>query len=221
MKEIFCGVFLSSNEKEKKLYTINLVPGASVYGEALIEIEKKEYREWNPTRSKLAAAILNNLRGVPIKARDKVLYLGTSTGTTCSHISDIIGRRGIIYGIEYSQRVIYPLLGLAEKRKNIVPILADARKPEKYYWVEEVNVLYCDIAQPDEVDIAIRNASAFLKNRGYMMIAIKARSIDVTKEPSQIYKQEAEKLRNSNFEIIDMVNLEPYEQSHCMVLARR
>jgi fibrillarin-like pre-rRNA processing protein len=203
MGEIFENVFL--DEKSKKLYTKY----------------ENSYREWDPYRSKLAAAIIKGLKIMPIKQGSKILYLGASTGTTCSHISDIIGKNGIVYGIEFSERVIYQFLELAEKRKNIVPILADARKPEEYYWVEIVDVVYCDLAQPDEIEIAIRNSNIFLKKNGYLMIAIKARSIDVTKEPKEIFEESKEKLKNSGFEIKEVIILEPYEEGHAMVISQK
>lgn len=215
MKQIFPGIF----KKGKKLYTINLVPGSKVYGEVLIKYDKKELREWDPTRSKLAAAILNGLKQMPIKNESKVLYLGASTGTTCSHISDIIGFNGFIYAVEIAERVMRKLLNLATKRKNIMPILADARKPG-YEWIEEVDIVYVDIADPQETQIAIRNAREFLRKHGYLMIAIKSQSIDVTLEPAKIYEQERKKLEEAGFSIIDIIDLEPYEHDHCFILAR-
>jgi len=214
MKQIFPGVFREGN----KLYTINAVPGASVYGEKLIK--NGEYREWVSERSKLAAAILNGLKEMPINEKSKILYLGASTGTTVSHCSDI-AKHGIIYALEFSERVFRSLIDLAKKRNNIIPILTDARKPENCYWIEEVDIVYCDIADPQETEIAIRNADEFLKKGGYLLIAIKSQSIDVTKDPEQIYKEEKDKLEKSGFTILQMVNLEPYEEKHAMIFAKK
>jgi len=202
MKEIFNNIFLDENNK---LYTKC----------------NDTYVEWDPYRSKLAAAIINGLKTMPIKPESKILYLGVSTGTTCSHISDIIGNKGIIYGVEFSERVFYQFLELVEKRNNIVPILADARKYEEYYWVEMVDIVYCDLAQPDEIEIAIRNSNIFLKKNGYLMIAIKARSIDVTKDPKEIFEDSIKKLKNSGFEIKEVIILEPYEEGHAMVISQK
>ena len=153
MSQIFPWIF----KEGKILFTINLVPGTKVYGEKLIK-KDKEYREWDAERSKLCAAILNGLNEMPIKEESKILYLGASTGTTPSHISDIVGKKGIVYSVEFSERVFRNLLQLAEKRSNIAPIFADARKIEDYNLVEEVDVVYCDIADPQECEIAIRNS---------------------------------------------------------------
>jgi len=216
VEEIFDGVYRIKGQ----IATLNLVPGKSVYGEELIKVGKMEYRVWNPYRSKTAAAILNGLKNFPIKNGTKVLYLGAAAGTTPSHFSDIVRENGIIYAVEFSPRIFREFLEMAKDRKNLVPILADARKTESYAWVEAVEVIYCDIAQSDEVDIAIRNAREFLKRNGRLMIAIKSRSIDVTKEPSEIYKAECDKLKKAGFKVLELVNLEPYEKDHAMVIAR-
>ena len=216
MKEIFLGIFKNG----KKLYTVNSVPGTKVYGEKLLK-KGKEYREWDPKRSKLAAAILNGLKKNPIREKSKILYLGASTGTTISHVSDIVKDGGIIYGIEFAERVFRSLTNLKKNRKNIVPLLADCRKHSDYYWIEECDVVYVDIAQPDQTDIAIRNAEEFLKNGGYLMIAIKSQSIDVVKNPEQIYKEEKNKLEKAGFTVLELIDLEPYEEKHGFILARK
>jgi len=217
MKEIFPGIFRDG----KELFTVSLAPGKRVYGERLVKKGKLEYRSWDPTRSKLAAAIMNGLKTVPMTEGTKVLYLGASTGTTVSHVSDIVRADGVAYAIEFAERVFRNLLDVTAARPNIAPILGDARKPEQYNWVEQCDVLYCDIADPQETEIALRNAVEFLKPGGYIMIAIKSQSIDVTKQPEQVYKEEAEKLRKSGFEIIEQINLEPYEEKHAMIVCRK
>lgn len=216
MKEIFPGVF----KRGERLFTRNLTPGKSVYGEELVRVGGKEFRSWIPTRSKAAAAILNGLKEFPVRRGSKILYLGAATGTTTSHFSDIVEAAGIIYGVEFSPRCMRELVKVAEARKNVVPILADARRPQDYDWVEEVEVVYCDIAQPDEVEIAMRNARRFLGIGGWLMIAIKSRSIDVTKEPKEIYELEVKKLEGAGFRVMELVDLEPYEKDHAMVVAK-
>jgi len=216
MKELFPGIFLIDN----KLVTENSVPGYKSFDEELIKIKNKEFRVWNPRRSKLAAAILKKIKTIPISRGTKILYLGAAHGMTPSYISNIIKEEGIIYAIEFSERCFNELLPLCTKYKNIVPIMVDARKPELYYWIEKVDVVYVDIAQPDETEIAIRNCKEFLKPKGYLMLAIKSRSIDVTKSPKKIYKEEIEKLRKSGFEIIDWKTLDPLEKAHAFIVAK-
>ena len=213
MKEMTNGIYKDGRE----IFTVNAVPGSKVYGEQIIK-KDREYRHWDPTRSKLAAAILNCLK-TEIRPGAKILYLGASTGTTPSHLSDIIGAGGIIYAVEFAERVFRSLLDLSEKRNNIAPFLADSRKPETYGWIENVDIVYCDIAQPDETEIAIRNAKIFLKKDGLLMIAIKSQSIDVTKKPDDVYKTEAEKLKRAGFNVLQLIDLEPYEEKHGFIAA--
>jgi len=196
-----------------RLCTKNLVPGQKVYDEKLIETKQGEFREWDAHRSKPAAAIYKNLHQFPLKNGMKVLYLGVASGTTCSHFSDIVGKEGIIYGVEIGERVLRDLIPVAKKRNNIVPILADARKPEDYPWVEQVDLVYADIAVKEQSVILIRNARMFLKPKGFGMIAIKSRSIDVTKNPKVVYKEQR-KILESFFNVIDFVTLNPYERDH-------
>ncbi len=215
MKQIFPGIW----QKGKQLLTKNLVPGFRSYTEELVSIKGTEYRVWNPTHSKAAAAIVKGLETFPLRPGLKVLYLGAAQGYTPSFFSDIVGKDGIIYGIEVSGRAIRDLNPVAEKRGNIVPILADARKPQDYTWVEPADVLYQDVAIPDQSEILIRNARFFLKKDGFAMIAIKSRSIDVVKPPQQIYKEEVQKL-SEHFMILDKRELGPYEKDHMFVVMK-
>lgn len=206
---------------QQKLATENLVIGNQVYQEKLVTKKGIEYRLWDPFRSKLAAAIMNGLEIFPFEEKSKILYLGVSTGTTVSHISDIVGPRGIIFGVEHASRVARDFLDrVASHRKNIIPILQDARQPQQYFSVYcKVDIVYVDIAQPDQTDIAIKNCKMFLKEGGYMFLVIKTRSIDVTKAPKKIIENEINKLRKS-FEIIQVIDLIPYDKDHAMVIAR-
>ena len=209
-------------DKSKRLATKNLAPRKNVYGERLVKHEGKEYRVWDPFRSKFAAAILKGLQTVPIQLGHKVLYLGAASGTTASHVSDIVGEKGHIYCVEFAPRAIRELVNnVCTFRHNMSPILADARLPERYsILVEEVDDVYCDIAQPEQAKVLADNVDLFLKSDGWVMLAIKARSIDVTKEPSKVYKQEIETLKDRNFRISEVVHLEPYDKAHTMIVAQ-
>jgi len=219
--EKYYGVYIVElDDGSLKLATKNLTPGHRVYMEKLYRIGGDEYREWNLYRSKLAGALANGLSEQPIREGHRILYLGIASGTTASHISDIIGPSGRIYGVEFAPRVMRELVLVAEVRKNIYPILGDARKPHEYrHVVETVDGIYADVAQPDQAAIVADNASLFLKDGGYLLLAIKARSIDVTKEPSEIYKREIDTLKQRGFEILDVVHLEPYDKDHAMIYA--
>ena len=207
-------------EGEKKLATKNLIPGNQVYNEKLLTVKEVEYRIWNPFRSKLAAAIMNDLKDFPFNQKSDVLYLGVSTGTTISHISDIVGQNGTIFGIEHASRVARDFLDrVASYRKNIVPIIQDARQPEEFFSVyKKVDIVYVDIAQPDQTDIAIENCKLYLKSGGYIFLVIKTRSIDVTKDPRKVIENEIEKLEQS-FKIKQIIDLQPYDKDHAMVVA--
>jgi fibrillarin-like pre-rRNA processing protein len=201
--------------------TPNLVRGLTVYGEKLVKLDNEEYRIWDPFRSKLAAAMRKGLRDFPLKYGDKVLYLGASTGTTVSHVSDLIGNRGLVFAVEPAVRVARELIeNVASRRKNVIPIIQDARRPESYFSVfGNVDLVYCDIAQSDQTEIAIKNCNNFLKKEGILLIVIKTRSIDVTMSPHSVVIRESEKLRKNNFHINQTINLDPFDKDHALVHA--
>ncbi|MEM3731065.1 MAG: fibrillarin-like rRNA/tRNA 2'-O-methyltransferase [Candidatus Bathyarchaeia archaeon] len=220
----FPAVFqVTLEDGSQRLATKNLTPGKNVYGERLIRFEGVEYRIWDAYRSKLAAAIMKNLKTVPIKPGHKVLYLGAASGTTASHVSDIVDMNGHVYCVEFAPRAIRELVNnVCAYRFNMTPILEDARFPEKYaiFISGKVDDIYCDLAQPEQARILADNADMFLKHEGHVMLAIKARSIDVTKEPTEVYKMEVKVLCDRGFDILHIVNLEPYDVDHAMVLAK-
>ena len=206
--------------KDNQVATRNLTPGISVYGEELIS-EDVEYRLWNPRRSKLAAAILNGLNNLNIENTSKVLYLGASTGTTVSHISDI-AYNGKIYAVEFSPVTAKKLTRLSRQRPNIYPILGDATEPKEYMnIVEKVDLVYCDVAQPTQSSLFMNNMNLFAKEDALGILMIKARSIDVVQKPKKIFKEEEKKLKEKGFKIIEKVKLEPYEKDHISFLVEK
>ena len=215
MEKIFDGVW----REGRKLYTKSFAPGKRVYGEELVKKGKDEFRSWDHTRSKAAAAIAKGLQNFPMKEGQKVLYLGSSSGTTVSHVSDIVGKDGVIYAVEISERSMRDFNLVVEQRGNIIPILANAKTPEEYSWVEPCDIIYQDVATDDQSEILIRNSQKFLKKDGYALLAIKSRSIDVTKDPKQVYKEELEKLKQA-FEIVEKKELDPFEKDHMFVVLR-
>lgn len=221
MEDVKNNFFWVKVDGQEKLATENLVAGNQVYKEKLVNKKGIEYRVWDPFRSKLAAVIMNGLEIFPFKEKSKVLYLGVSTGTTISHISDIVGPGGIIFGVEHSSRVARDFLDrVASYRKNIIPIMQDARQPQQYFSVfGKVDIVYVDIAQPDQTEIAIANCKMYLKNQGYLFLVIKTRSIDVTKAPRKIIENEKKKLQ-TNFELEQVIDLMPYDKDHAIVIAK-
>ena len=215
MKEIFPGVY----GKDGQLYTRNLVPGKTVYAEDLLKVDQEEYRSWNPYRSKLAAAIKKGLKNFPFGEKSKVLYLGAATGTTVSHVSDVVSR-GDIYAVEVSAHSMKKLIQLCETRENIIPILGDAGKPEEYSDVGQVDVIYEDVAHPDQAEYLLRNARKFLKKGGWAMIAVKSQCIDVTEAPEKVYAKVEEEL-SAELEVVERILIEPYEKDHMFLVLRK
>jgi rRNA 2'-O-methyltransferase fibrillarin len=223
------GVFIARG-KEDSLVTRNLVPGVSVYGEKRISHEtpgledgappvKAEYRVWNPFRSKLAASILAGLDNIYVKPGSRLLYLGAASGTSVSHCSDLVGPEGAVYAVEFSHRSGRDLVNMAKQRPNVIPIIEDARHPQKYRMlVPMVDVVFADVAQPDQARIVALNAQHFLKNGGHFVISIKASCIDSTAKPEAVFAREVKKLQEAQLKPREQVTLEPYERDHAMVV---
>jgi len=221
------GIFIAKG-KESMLVTKNLVPGESVYGEKRISIEaggedgaKIEYRVWNPFRSKLAAGVLGGMDKIFIVPGAKVLYLGAASGTSVSHVADIVGPEGVVYAVEFSARSGRDLINMAKKRTNVIPIVEDARFPHKYrILLSTVDVIFADVAQPDQARIVAHNAHQFLKVDGHVVISIKANCIDSTAPAEAVFDREVNALRAEMFKPLEQITLEPYERDHAMVTAR-
>ena len=220
MKNIFDGIYQESFGKRRNLYTVNLTPGKRVYDEDLFKEKGVEYRAWDPFKSKYAAAILKGLKIPMVKKGDNVLYLGASTGTTVSHVSDIVGKEGFVFAVEFAPRVARELVFLAAERKNIAPILANANHPLEYaHRILYADFLYQDIAQKNQAEIFIKNLG-FLKPGGYGMLCIKSRSIDITKRPRVIFNEVRMKLEEY-YKVVDFRTLEPFQRDHCTFLVKK
>ncbi len=212
------NAFVLAEDGSKRLVTKNFVHG-NVYGEKLINIENTEYRIWDPYRSKLAAMILKG-SSVSLKKDSAVLYLGAANGTTASHVSDIVSL-GAVFAVEFSPRAMHDLIRISIPRLNFIPILADAMHPNSYKnMVSQVDFLYQDIAQREQAKIALRNAELFLKKDGILVLIIKSRSIDSTKETKYVFNDEVNKLEGF-FKVLELINLEPYHSDHMAVVAQK
>ncbi|KAI6207323.1 hypothetical protein M3Y99_01847200 [Aphelenchoides fujianensis] len=192
----FEGIFIVKG-KEDALATKNIAPGESVYGEKRVSVNNAEgvpieYRVWNPFRSKLGAAVMAGTENIHIKP-----------------------------GAKFAHRSGRDLLGVAKKRPNVVPIVDDARMPQRYSMIVGiVDVIFSDVAQPDQARIVAMNAHKFLKNGGHAVISIKANCIDSTAEPEAVFAGEVEKLKKEQFAPREQCTLEPYERDHCVVVAQ-
>ncbi|HYM40641.1 MAG TPA: fibrillarin-like rRNA/tRNA 2'-O-methyltransferase [Thermoplasmata archaeon] len=202
------------------LFTRNLVPGTTVYGEGLVKDGGVEYRKWDATRSKLAAYLKRGGREWPFTPSASVLYLGAGSGTTVSHISDLCPE-GNIVAVEISPRVFRDLVSVAEIRPNLAPVLGDAARPATYAGhAGTVDVLYQDVAQRDQVEIFVRNAK-FLRSEGVGFLMLKARSVDVAARPPDVYARAAGALRKAGLQILDTRPLDPFQEDHCALVVRK
>jgi len=196
--------------------TLSLDPGRRVYGERSICVSGKEYRDWSPKRSKLSAYLCLGGECLPFTRTSNVLYLGAASGTTASHISDITAE-GKVYCVEISPRSFRDLVTVCEHRRNMIPILGDAASPEGYrFAVGRADIVYQDVAQKGQADMLADNMEFF--SARYGMVSIKARSEDVTSSPGRIFEKAKERLEERGMRILDIRSLEPYENSHAMIV---
>ena len=212
---------LYQEAKSRRIYTKNIFPGKIFFEEFVVKQDGEEYREFDPTRSKLAAAVAKGASNVGIRKGNSVLYLGASHGYTPSFVSDMVGREGMIFAVDSAPRVVRDLVFLAEQRTNIAPILADANHSEEYAQrIVPVDVVYQDVAQRNQVEIFLKNCKLFLKSGGYGLLAVKARSIDAKKSSKQIF-EENRRAVEKEMTIVDFRILEPLEKDHCMIVAKK
>ncbi|MCQ2069949.1 MAG: fibrillarin-like rRNA/tRNA 2'-O-methyltransferase [archaeon] len=205
--------------ERRSIYTLSAAPGHRTYGEKTPVVDGKEYREWNPRRSKLAAYIVNGGTTMPIHRDSKVLYLGASSGTTPSHVSDIVSE-GKVFCVEFAPRMFRELVNNSSPRPNMMPILGDATKPSEYaFMVDKVDIVYEDVAQKGQADILVDNMEMF--GARYGMVAVKARSEDVTEAPKAIFRKAEARLKERGCRILDARSLEPFEDSHEMIVVER
>lgn len=220
----FPGVYISRG-KDDLLLTRNMVPGTSVYGEKRVVVdvegEKVEYRVWNAYRSKLAAGIVCRVENIHIGPGSKVLYLGASSGTTVSHVSDIVRKDGTVYAVEFSERSGRDLINMSMKRPNIVPIIEDARYPSRYRMlVPVVDAIFSDVSQPDQTRIVALNAQYFLKEGGGVDVSIKANCVNSAVPAETVFADEVNILRKSGIKPKEQVTLDPFEKDHAMIVGR-
>ena len=220
---------MSSSLRLKKIgthfYTYSLVPGQRVYGEKIVKEKSEnwiggEWREWNPFRSKLCAALQSGLEEFPIHEGNSVLYLGSAEGTTVSHVSDIVGDAGAVIGVDISPHVMGKFSKLVETRENIIPILGDANQPQTYEKELDgmkFDVIVQDIAQKNQAEIFSKNWSVFAHAKTHGLLVIKSKSVDFTKPPEQVLTAELKELQRKHIKVRQIVSLEKYEKSHFLI----
>ena len=215
-KTKYNGIYFLFGEKRKILLTKSL-DDKSYFGEKLFD----GYREFIPNRSKLAASIIKGISLMPIKENDVVLYLGAAQGQTATYVSDIVGKNGFVFCVELSPRAARNLVYVCEQRENMTAILADANHPEIYKDnITKADIIYQDIAQKNQVEIFLKNIDLFLNPKGYALIALKTRSIDVTKNPKSIF-QDVRKELEKKLKIIDVKDLNPFQKDHYFFVCQK
>ncbi len=190
-------------QKNNYIETIS-IDSLQYYGERV----KGKNRNWNPYKSKLGAGIVKGLKQLSLTESSKILYLGSATGTTISHLSDIL-RQGSIYAVDISRDMMIKCMKLVYLRDNITPFLLDASKTN---FTEQFDMLFQDISCKEQVGILIHN-SAFVKREGSILLSLKTQSIDSSRPPKEIMKEQ-KILLEKEFSVIELINLEPYEKHH-------
>ncbi len=189
-----------------------------VYAERWTSWSGRALRTFEPARSKLSAALARGWSG-PIPAPEEAwLYLGAASGTTASHVADLVGPAGRVYAVERSLRPFARLLHLAQRWPNLLPILGDAREPERYAdRVPLVDGVYADVAQPDQVALLLANVELFLRDRtGRVVLALKTSSIQ-RGVPAPAHLRAAEEALGRQLTLAESVRLDPFHRSHYLV----
>ncbi|GAB4305258.1 MAG: fibrillarin-like rRNA/tRNA 2'-O-methyltransferase [Promethearchaeota archaeon] len=214
----FEGVLSSRDGENVKLYTINLVPGVEPFPVETAYTPLGEARQWDPHHSKLAAALLTGLKEFPLRRDSRVLYLGAASGRTVTHVSDLV-TDGVVMAVEFSPRALRELVQNCGMRHNVFPVLGDATKPQEYRWfvTRPFDVIYQDVAQPNQAEILVNNARWYLKKGGTCMLAIKARSVDSTADPNAIIRDQLQYLEGQGMVLRERLWLEPYSKDHAFV----
>jgi len=215
------GVFILRG-KYDCLLTKDLTKGISVYGEKLIQGLISDgptiFRIWNPFRSKIAASVMCGIDTINIKPGSTILYLGASTGTTVSHLSDIVGSKGAIFAIEKSLTCFNRLSEISTYRSNVIPINGDARQPHKYRMlITQVDVIIIDIAQSDQTRVLAINSLFYLKQDGFFIMIVKASSIDSDSFTETVIARELNRLKELGFKPLEQISLDPYEKNHNVI----
>ncbi len=197
----------------RNFYTLSRY-GESVYGERVIKTRGGFFHLWNPFRSKLGAAMHLRLKNFPFQG-SRLLYLGASTGTTVSHVSDLTR---IVWAVEISPIAAKKLVSLAERRDNIVPILEDARRVDSLaLFVSDPDVLYQDISQRDQVEIFLRNMERFTPKWGFLML--KTRTIDMRARPRDIMERSRRKIEEA-YEVREVIDLSRFQKDHYAIVVK-
>ncbi len=214
---VWTGVYRDGRD----LFTVNAEPGVRVYGEATRSVGGREFREWDPFRSKLAALLLKAPPADVLGTPRRILYLGGAHGTTVSHLADAFPTTPI-FVVEKSPTAFAPLLALARRRENLLPLLADAQLPERYRAdVGEVDLLYQDVAQRNQAGIFVENARVLLADGGRGILMLKVRSVTQRRSAAAVVAEARAELGRGGFPVRSETPLLPFSREHVALTVGR
>ncbi|CAN1312247.1 rRNA 2'-O-methyltransferase fibrillarin 2 [Linum perenne] len=195
----FEGVFIAKGKNNDAMCTKNLVPGEAVNVEKLISVKNKdgietEYMIWDPSKSKLAAAIQCGVENIWVD--------------------------GLVYVVSSSDAVV----NMAEKRSNVIPIYDDYSAAEMYLmFVSMVDVICADLEDPLKVrgpNINVgglaTNALYYLRAGGHFLVFTQADSIVQTSE-NGVAIETLTREEKREFNILEMIKLEQDHKGLVMV----
>ena len=216
----------------RSLWTRNAVRGVSVRGERRKTDARIEWRFWEPSRSKVAAALLrtaNDPSQLLPETGATCLYLGASFGSTVSYIHDQVCGAGNHHGgqvvaVEIAPRAMRDLSELASIRPGLVPVLGDARQPQTVapYIRSKADWMHQDLSIADQAETFVRMAGAFLSPGGNGLLSLKAaseRSSDG--DDDSRFAKAARILRESNLDVIERIDLKGLEEQHLVFHVRK
>ena len=235
MKE--ARIFQIQIGNEEQLATKNMVKGTKTRKEKIVIVNNEEFLEWNPYKSKLAAAIRNGLQILPIIKNSKVVCINLLEESTILHISNIVGSNGSVFVIDVNKNKKSFLNKLVDTRKNIIPIYDTVDELSFSSSITgKVDALYVDLPESEQIEQIVRNYGSLLKNEGFLMLVAKKDSDAILENDIVGWMAEQRaglnKIREitaklkSQFEIIQEINLginyamEPYHKLHAFILAQ-
>ncbi len=200
-----------------ELATLTIGSPPPVYGERWSSCADGLLRVWDPVRSKLAAGIVRGWEGVLPAPGERWLYLGVASGTTASHLADLVGPNGRVYGVDKSIRPFAKFLDVAERFPNLLPVYGDARRPREFVGsVPLVDGLYVDVAQPDQIEIVEENAREFLRTSGKFLLTLKTASMGRDRGAKEHLDRSVDRLKH-RFDLDRPIGLDPFHRRHYLI----
>ena len=234
MKE--ARIFQIQIGNEEQLATKNMVKGTKTRKEKIVIVNNEEFLEWNPYKSKLAAAIRNGLQILPIIKNSKVVCINLLEESTILHISNIVDSGGSVFVIDVNKNKKSFLNKLVNTHKNIIPIYDTVDELSFSSSITgKVDALYVDIPESEQIEQIVEKYGSLLKNEGFLMLVTKKDDAILENDiAGWMAEQRAglNKIREittklkSQFEIIQEINLginyaaEPYHKFYIFILAQ-